>query len=48
MATKVHLMQIFSNLLSNAIKYTQEGGIIHFIAEEKVRQTLLHMENIIL
>ena len=31
---KVHLMQIFSNLLSNAIKYTQEGGIIHFIAEE--------------
>ncbi len=31
---KVHLMQIFSNLLSNAIKYTQEGGIIQFIAEE--------------
>lgn len=27
-------MQIFSNLLSNAIKYTQEGGIIQFIAEE--------------
>ena len=32
---KVHLMQIFSNLLSNAIKYTQEGGIIRFIAEER-------------
>ena len=32
---KVHLMQIFSNLLSNAIKYTQEGGIIQFIAEER-------------
>lgn len=31
---KVHLMQIFSNLLSNAIKYTQEGGVIQFIAEE--------------
>ena len=31
---QVHLMQIFSNLLSNAIKYTQEGGIIQFIAEE--------------
>ena len=31
---KIHLMQIFSNLLSNAIKYTQEGGIIQFIAEE--------------
>ena len=29
-----NLMQIFSNLLSNAIKYTQEGGIIQFIAEE--------------
>ena len=31
---KVHLMQIFSNLLSNAIQYTQEGGVIQFIAEE--------------
>ena len=31
---QVHLMQIFSNLLSNAIKYTQEGGVIQFIAEE--------------
>ena len=31
---KVHLMQIFSDLLSNAIKYTQEGGVIQFIAEE--------------
>lgn len=24
----------FSNLLSNAVKYTQEGGAIHFVAEE--------------
>ena len=31
---QVHLMQIFSNLLSNAVKYTQEGGAIHFVAEE--------------
>ena len=28
------MMQIFSNLLSNAVKYTQEGGAIHFVAEE--------------
>ena len=31
---QVHLMQIFSNLLSNAVKYTQDGGAIHFVAEE--------------
>lgn len=31
----VRLMQIFSNLLSNAVKYTQPGGTIQFIIEER-------------
>ncbi len=36
-------MQIFSNLLSNAIKYTQEGGIIQFIAEESETNSSTYM-----
>ncbi len=31
----IRLMQIFSNLLSNAVKYTQKGGKIQFLIEER-------------
>lgn len=31
----IRLMQVFSNLLSNAVKYTQEGGKIQLVIEER-------------